>query len=237
MKYDSRGFFYSPLIWSSDVFACFGTKKTGDALNPHTGEMLLKSMGIEAERIVRPIQTHSATVVDVDGFVGDQPDASDGLIAATRGTALTIVTADCVPLILLDTRSSQIGISHQGWRGLYGKMPSVIAGAMTGGGGADSIHAAIGPAIGACCYTISRELYQQFATSFPRFASSILYIRNQEYYLSLNTLCYLQLREAGVPAGNIDFFPFCTKCNDLFYSYRRDGEHTKSRQLSIIISK
>ena len=238
MKYDSRGFYYSSLFEKDPVFACFGTRITGDAKNLQTAESLLQQVGVRADRIVRPIQTHSITVVNADSIVEDRPDATDGVTTSTPGVALTVITADCVPVIFMNTQSSEIGISHQGWRGLHGNMPREMVRALSKGGGADSIVTAIGPSIGSCCYEISAELYSDFTTKYSRLGTSFLHIRGDKHFLSLNNLCYLQLLEAGIAKDHIDFFPFCTKCDsNRFFSYRRDGDHDKNRMLSIIVTK
>ena len=80
----------------------------------------------------------------------------------------------------------------------------------------------LGPAIGSCCYNIDDERYYNFLEEFNGYSDKIFSRNKGRWYLNLTLLNYLQLIKAGVKKENIDFFPFCTKCDkNRFFSRRR----------------
>jgi len=103
-------------------------------------------------------QIHS----DVIHCVTDLPQqalAGDGLITQTPGIVLAILTADCLPVILADTKRPAIGVLHAGWRGTMKRIVEKGVGEMRRcfGTQARDIKAAIGPGIYSCCYEVGPE--------------------------------------------------------------------------------
>ena len=177
-------------------------------------------------------QIHGTCVIDVDhtekSILKQHPEA-DALISAQSGVALGIFTADCVPIFILDVATPAIGIAHAGWRGTLAqiavntlKQMQIRFGTL-----ATNCEVYLGPSIQKCCYTVSRELLNQFT---ERFSSTIRNGTN----LSLQIANTLQLTEIGLPTAAISVSPFCTACRtDLFYSHRAESGQT-GRMLSFI---
>ncbi len=89
---------------------------------------------------------------------------ADALITRKRGVALTMSTADCVPLLFYDPVTEAIGVAHAGWRGTARGIAAatvVAMGEQFGSRPAD-IRAGAGPSIGPCCYEVSEEVKQLF---------------------------------------------------------------------------
>lgn len=167
---------------------------------------------------LRPVkrQVHGTRVVSIEApeqTVGD----ADGFQTAIAGLPVSVITADCVPLLLARRDGSQVAAVHAGWRGLY---DGIIAAALTAlGEGTASIVAAIGPTICTSCYEVSEELADDFVrcigpAAVPAFR-----------HLDLRAIAEQQLRAAGVE--EIEHTGGCTCCSrdaagtPIYRSYRR----------------
>jgi polyphenol oxidase len=177
------------------------------------------------------------------------PLAGDGLITNTPGIFLGIQTADCLPVVLVDTKHKAIGVFHAGWRGTVKRIVEKGAGEMRRWFGTRprDLKAAIGPGIHNCCYAVGPEVRDQFSSQFE-YAASLFHeieefdeVREKYPMLFLTARApghsmmpkkiYLDLAEAnrrqlltiGVPAKNISVSPLCTSCHpDQLFSYRAD---------------
>ena len=158
-------------------------------------------------------QVHSTRIIAAE----DAPAQADGLIerGRTARPALTVFTADCVP-VLLGSAGGPIAALHAGWRGL--------AGGIIGKGVAEFSEPAratawIGPAIGACCYEVNDEVALAVAQCCD--ASVIRPGRAARPHLDLERAARLQLEVAGV--RDIRVIRCCTHCDVDWHSYRREG--------------
>jgi len=174
-------------------------------------------------------QVHSARIVDSSEW--RQGLEADGLATAEAGVRVAVRTADCVPLLLCDPVARAVAAVHAGWRGaLLGIAGEAVRFFETRyGSQAKHLIAAMGPAIGGCCYEVGPEVAQQFRALFPE--------RND-----LGTRARIDLREAlrrqlvaaGVEPSRIDIAAECTRCGgNEFHSWRRDGPHA-GRMVSLI---
>jgi purine-nucleoside/S-methyl-5'-thioadenosine phosphorylase / adenosine deaminase len=166
------------------------------------------------------------------------PDAepaeeADAVVSVAQGVAACVAVADCVPILIADPRSGAVAAVHAGWRGTlaHAAARAVEALASTAGAQAGDLLAAIGPAIGPCCYDVSQHLAQAFKDDLghrvadPRSGSSRvdLWLANE-----------LVLRRAGLSRERIEVLGRCTACEkESFFSHRRDGGRT-GRQVGFI---
>ncbi|MEX0628958.1 MAG: polyphenol oxidase family protein [Cucumibacter sp.] len=118
---------------------------------------ILAAIGVASLAIAR--QMHSSEAIAVSApFPEDRRPPVDGLVAATPGLALGILTADCVPILLADPRAKVIGACHAGWRGAVGGFVGATIAAMLDLGAEPArIRAAIGPAISAANYEVGPD--------------------------------------------------------------------------------
>jgi len=118
-------------------------------------------------------QVHSALALAVEApFVGDPPQV-DALATATPGLALGIVTADCAPVLLADSRAGVIGAAHAGWRGAQGGVIAATVAAMVRLGAApERISAAIGPCVAQASYEVDAPLRAHFSVVVSAFFRS-----------------------------------------------------------------
>jgi hypothetical protein len=190
-------------------------------------QQLAEASGVNRWSLAAVHQVHGASLVDVQDTAPAGRPHADGLVSRNPSTALTVRVADCVPLLIADTRLGVVAAVHAGWRGTA----AGIAGAAVSrlgqsyGSQPGDLIAAIGPSIGPCCYTVGEELCEAFRGN-GRDARDLRrwFHRDGGLQLDLWTSNRDQLATAGVPETAIFASGLCTACHpDWFYSYRREG--------------
>jgi purine-nucleoside/S-methyl-5'-thioadenosine phosphorylase / adenosine deaminase len=209
-------------------------------------------------RLVTLRQIHS-DIVHCINSVPDEPLVGDGLLTATPGLLLAIQTADCLPIILVDTRRRAIGIFHAGWRGTARRIVEKGVGEMQRWFGSKprDLQAAIGPGIHGCCYHVGEEVRDKFGSQFAYAARLFREVKESDPVREKYPLLFLtarapghgelppklfldlveanrrQLLAAGVPRKAIEASPLCTSCRtDLLFSYRAEKGKT-GRMMSV----
>jgi polyphenol oxidase len=232
--------FYSTLINDDRFFGGFGTRYLGDGRHVDNIINFFNSNQISYKTIVIPEQIHSTNISIFNSNLIDNVEKipeTDGVITDDEKSILTVITADCCPIMFVEKKHKIIGISHLGWRGSIKRLgQKMINKIIELGGTKEDIIAAIGPAIGSCCYDIEDESYYEFREEFNGYADKIFHRHQGKLHLNLMLLNYLQLRESGLPEKNIDNFPFCTKCDKKrFFSFRRDKKQDYGEMMSYIL--
>jgi polyphenol oxidase len=200
-------------------------------------------------------QIHSDIIRCVDSVLRatEEPLSGDGLITATPGLLLAIQTADCLPVILVDTKHHVVGVFHAGWRGTVSRIVEKGVGEMHRcfGTSPRDIKATIGPGIGGCCYEVGEEVRTKFESQFEYGASLFHEVKDSDpvrekypllfltarapghselpkkIYLDLVEANRRQLIATGVSKKNIEASPLCTNCHpELLFSYRAEKGKT-----------
>ena len=151
----------------------------------------------------------------------------DALFTSTR-FPIAVVTGDCVPILMAHSSGNAVAAIHAGWRGTKAHILSHVWDRLKQEGQKPSDWvAAIGPAIGPCCYEVSEELSNDFLREFGSYAVP------QKRILDLPEINAQELK--GIGLSKVDIVRFCTRCstNPYFHSYRRDGGGV--RQWSMIL--
>jgi YfiH family protein len=232
-------------------------------------DKFFRGVGAAKMRVVALRQIHSDLVHIVDS-VNDAHMAAmsheaapqaDALITRERGVLLVVQTADCVPILLADTKRRAVAAIHSGWRGTVKRIAEKALGRMQmefGTNPADVI-AAVGPGIGQSCYEVGTEVAAEFQAQFPNardwFKGPFESLSDSDndpnwlpwltmkppghapppprVHLDLIAANRAILAAAGIPAVKIHASGFCTACrSDLFFSYRK--EHTTGRLMAAI---
>jgi hypothetical protein len=212
------------------------------------------ALGASKMRVAALKQIHSDVVHAVGGDalpMGAEAHQGDALITNVRGILLTVQTADCIPILLADTKNKAVAAIHSGWRGTVQRISEKTLGRMRMEYGTQPEHviAAIGPGIGASCYEVGHEVAQEFAAKFPNaqdwFTGPFDALTNSDadpnwlpwltmrppghappsptVQLDLTAANKAILHAAGVPVKNIGAADLCTGCRpDLFFSYRKE---------------
>ncbi len=172
-------------------------------------------------------QTHSdhiSIITDVTSRGWDSIDSAiddcDALITNQKGVMLTILTADCVPILLFDTKQKVISAIHAGWRGTEQQIVIKTIKKMEQefNSNPKDILAGIAPSIGRCCYEVDwgvAQHFQEYDNAFDRV--------EDKYMLDLPHINRLQLIKVGVREKNIELSSICTACEvDNYFSYRKE---------------
>ena len=151
-----------------------------------------------------------------------RPEA-DAAVADEPGQILGIETADCMPVLLVDPVQRHVAAAHAGWRGtVAGVAREAVEALVARGSRRADIVAALGPAIGACCYEVGPELQEAFG---PEGRSFFRPGPRGRPHLDLRAANVRQLERAGLNPARIHHVADCTHCRaDLYHSYRRDGK-------------
>ena len=188
---------------------------------------------IDPAHLVLSAQTHTDHVVCVTGEDKgrgiSKPAFSDvdGLITDRPGVALVTQYADCVPLLFCDPVQNVIATSHAGWRGTAQEIGRKTVEKMCKEYGCEpeNILAAIGPAIGPCCYEVDQPLFDAFS-KIPYLSMNDLFSEKQagKYMLDLKEANRQILLHAGILPAHIDVADLCTCCeHTLLHSHRATG--------------
>lgn len=178
--------------------------------------------------LVTAKQVHGDHVIIVTPGLTEAPGGhqGDALMTGQAGQTVGVFTADCLPILLADPVRGAVAAVHAGWRGSLRRIAqkAVATMAATFGSLPGQMMAALGPAIGRCCYEVGLEVLEPLRREFPYWRELVDAQRNEvkKHRLDLRAWNRRQLEEAGV--RQIDDLTLCTACRpDLFYSYRRDG--------------
>ncbi len=210
---------------------------------------IASAASVDASKFGRLQQVHGADCVTYkkDAQVSAaQPPKADIVVTDDPSIAVAIQTADCLPILIVDRRTSAVAAAHAGWRGLVARVPGVAIERMSRDAGSrpDDLVVAVGPAIGACCYEVGEDVRASFAdagfASAPidrwfRRAPSLLNEnppmavltperRSDRWFFDGWLSVREQLESAGVPSDQIFIADLCTASHESsFCSYRRDG--------------
>jgi hypothetical protein len=199
---------------------------------PVPREAILARMGLLGAALHLARQVHGARVVEYPVSSGaGEPEEADALIARAPGHAVGVATADCLPILLAAPDGSCSAV-HAGWRGLIG---GVIEAAVARLGGGAGLEAAIGPAIGPCCFEVGPEVVARFALRFPGSAGFVRPGAGDRSLIDLPSAASAILGALGVDPAHVHHLGGCTRCGDpdLVESYRRNGK-AAGRMIAVI---
>jgi len=191
-------------------------RKSGDDVEcvDENRRRMCEAVGAYLEKLALNYQVHSTRVLEA--VPGMRDEQADGLWTREPGLPILAMSADCLPVALAhaDSGEPSVAVLHAGWKGLLAGIVASGVGALGDG----TLAAAIGPAIGPCCYEVGEEVAAPFR---ERFGDDVM----REGRLDLWTSAERALRAAGV--DRVDRFDRCTACEPrTFFSHRRDKGRT-----------
>lgn len=197
-----------------------------------------KAMDVEPRALVGVHQVHSADVLRVSDLEMDtRPHRADAMVTDLPGIALSVLSADCMPVLLADQEAGVIGAVHAGWRGaLAGVLEATLDAMEDLGADRAEISAVIGPCISQRAYEVGPEFLDAFMAEDPGYTWFFANGNEGRYLFDLPGFGLHRLRESGV--GHAEWTRHCTYSQaDQFYSYRRSvhaGEADYGRLISAI---
>ncbi len=172
-----------------------------------------------------PEKLEQVALTDADALLTDQP-----------GILLGVMTADCLPLIMIDQEQRAVAVVHVGWRGLDQAIGVETVAQLSRDFAveAENLQIFAGPAICSCCFQVGIEVVDRFRRQ-PVLAGvdSWYQERSSGYYIDLLSIQRAQLLAAGVAEKNFHEVDICTFCHGFCFSYRRDHAIT-GRQLAFV---
>lgn len=218
-----HGFFGRQGGASSGVFAGLncgqGSTDQAEAVTINRARVAL-ALNVAPESLVGVHQVHSPDVVTVENASQVRPRA-DALVTRVPGIALSILTADCQPVLFADAEAGVIGAAHAGWKGtLNGVLEATLSAMEALGARASRVHAAIGPTISQRAYEVGPEFMDQVLAEDPRAARYFANGMGDRYLFDLPGYGLQRLRQAGV--AEAVWTRHCTYSDPTrFFSYRR----------------
>ena len=236
------------------------TKDDSRAAVERNREAFLKKLGVVTRSrkgvslwpLITLRQIHSDIIHNIED-IPSEPLAGDGMISSTPGLLLAIQTADCLPVIIVDTKRHAVGVFHAGWRGTVKRIVEKGVGEIIRcfGSRPQDLKAAIGPGIHGCCYEVGEEVRTKFESQFGYAGRLFREVKESDPVREKYPLLFLsarapghgelppkifldlveanrqQLVATGVPAKSIEASPLCTNCRpELLFSYRAEKGRT-----------
>ena len=199
------------------------------------------AVGTDAQRVVLSKQIHEdgvrhVTEADAGKGLWQERDYSsvDGMVTDAPHLPLVVFSADCNVILLHDPVRGTIGACHAGWRGTALGIAAKTVREMVRLFGCDTanIHAAIGPAIGQCCFETDADVPEALQAALGDEVSPYITWDAQKYHVDLKAINALWLRKSGVT--QIDISTACTACEpELYWSHRKMG-NARGSQVAMI---
>lgn len=198
----------------------YGSMRPGDPDSEKSLTLFSKALEINPQHIVRMRQIHSNNVRWVtQKDRGFRIDEADCLLTQEKNVYISVLSADCLPVLIFDRQKKYAGAVHAGWKGVYnGILKAAISQLISTGCNPADILIGIGPCIHPCCYNISNERAGLFDKEY-------IHEREGSYFLDLPKIAKKQLLSVGILKDNIEDCNICTYDSpDWLYSYRKEGE-------------
>lgn len=208
-----------PPNFKNNKFKAFFTTKVTSGIKE-----FFKSSEYNEKNIYMPVQKHTDKVIIIKNNI--VPEIADAVLTAKRGIIIGVQTADCIPIILADTRKIVAGAVHAGWKGTAASIIRKTIEIMISEfkSQPEDIIIAMGPSIKGCCYQVDKDV----ETAIYNSTGSGGYIdkKNGKYYIDLPEANKIQILSTGIPDKNIWISGECTFCNhDKYHSFRYHGNH------------
>lgn len=201
------------------------------------------AFGIPIDRFLTLNQVHGDDIFVIKPYGDYYPEDGvlnyDAIVTTRDNLAVCIKTADCVPVFIVDRVKKVIAAVHAGWKGTAQEITAKVTRLLYERYNAspENLIAAIGPAIGLCCFELDRDSADIFRIQKDH--EEFLFEGNtpDKWIVDLAEANRRQMMHCGIPEANIDLSRLCTFCRqDLFFSYRGSGGVT-GRHLNFMMIK
>lgn len=190
-------------------------------------EALSNTFGISSEPYWLE-QTHSNQVLSLPSqyfheCATNKVPQADASFTQQEQIICAVMTADCLPLLIVNDQATEVAAIHAGWRGLHNGIIGQTINSMTSEN--ELLHVWLGPAIGPTAFEVGEDVRQQFIALSPDYSSCFMLSKTQpvkKYMADIYHIAKLQLAALGVQF--ISGAEYCTyQQSKLFYSYRKEG--------------
>lgn len=207
-------------------------------------QLVAERLGLSLHDFVFVKQVHGTDVLMADdthrgigAFDATSPRTpADAIVTGTKGLAIAILVADCVPVLFYDPIREVIAAAHSGWRGTVGHISSVVVDHMVSrfGSRPEDILVSIGPSIRRCCYEVDDVVANPARAAFGERVLIPKFNQPGKYWFSMQDAIRMDLERHGIMPTHIEDVGLCTasRLNHLF-SHRKE-QHQAGRQMAVI---
>lgn len=200
----------------------------------------LFGVGIDDCAVTKQVHENVVRIVDKNDrhvCMSNVPYEADGIVTKERGLPIICMIADCVPVLLWDKENSVIGAIHCGWRSSVGDILKNAVEAMVSlGAKPECIHAALGPAIGRCCFETDDDVPNAIEAYLGGETEGLFDRRpDGKTMVDLRAANARRLVQLGLMAENIDISDECTFCSHHKYWSHRYTKGNRGSQAAVIM--
>ena len=183
-------------------------------------KIVSNQMGVEVKNLILMSQTHSNKVLIItkENNSGNRLN-SDAMITQTKGLAIGVLTADCVPIILYDKKNNSVGCIHAGWKGALSEIIKKTVNKIKRLNSSHKIYASIGPCIDKKNYEIDLNFYKKFLIKSKKNKKYFSHKNKNKKLFNLRKFVADKLIELKVKVDHVNYDTYREKVN--FFSYRR----------------
>ena len=203
-------------------------------------ENIARYYELPKDNIITLHQTHSNKSTILKDSPIKEKNLYDGIVTNKKNLILSILTADCAPVLFYDSKKIVIGACHAGWKGAHsGIIENTLKNMTSLGSKIDDIKCAIGPCIGKKSYYVRKDFYKIFTLKNKKNAQFFSKVSSDYYLFSLKDFIINKLKLlkiCDICSINIDTFSEETLC----FSNRRSvlkKENDYGRMISTIVIK
>ncbi|GJL77088.1 MAG: laccase domain protein [Nitrospinaceae bacterium] len=204
----------------------------------HHRQWFLRSVGIDNDEVYRVRQVHGNRIFELQEPLKSVEKvaaiASDAIVTRLVNQPIAVLTADCVPVVIYDSRRHAAGVVHAGRKGTSQNIlfETIATLKKAYGSHPEDILVGMGPGIGGCCYEVDAPCIDPFKENYPDWAQFISKSPSGKYMLDLFAANTADAKRAGLLPQNIYKTGLCTYCEpNRFFSYRRDK--TTGRMMTV----
>ena len=203
-------------------------------------KIVSKKIGCSKKKLLLLNQTHSSKFIFINKKFkfGKKRIKADALITNVKNVAISILTADCAPILFYDSKKKIIGAVHAGWKGAYKKIIlKIVKSLQKKGCSLKSLNFVIGPCIAQKNYEVGIEFKKKFLIQSTKNKKYFKYIKNRIFF-SLNDYIKGQLEDLGIKNIEIIKKDTYNQKNNFFSSRRsKKNNHDYGRNISLIMIK
>ena len=182
-------------------------------------KLVAKKMSVKSENLVLMHQTHSNNVIEIKRINFKKKIYADAMITKLRGVSLSVLTADCVPIILYDSKNKIIGCIHAGWKGAFKNIIKNTIRKIRKISSKSKIYASVGPCIGLKSYEVDIKFYKKFIFKSTKNKLYFLNKSKSKKLFNLRRFVTDKLKECKVEVAQVNHDTFAEK--NKFFSFRR----------------
>ena len=196
----------------------------------------IHALGLEESKLFGVQQIHSTKVHVITAKSSDDFHQGDALVTKVKGFALSVLGADCAPVLFADRKAGVIAAAHSGWKGaVSGIIESVVISMCEQGATRANIHACIGPTIHQDSYEVRDDFIKQLQSLSDFNTDRFIHRQVDKSYFDLPAYILAQCERSQINAESLAVDTYTRE--DEYFSFRRNthaGEKEYGRQISII---